>query len=299
MRWLVIAVACSACYRTAAPPAAPPAPLRHARTAADPLAFLPADAELVASVDAAQLRGSALWQKLEPAITAKLGDTLAAFAAECGYDPIAAIKRITLGISNARAPTPEAVIVLRGVDRDATLRCLERHADPRITVHAGIVTVRAGGAGQLLLAFATPQTAVLVIGAAVTEDKVARILDGGAPLRGVARFAELYGLVPGSQALWFVAVDAPRLFDQATAIGMVALVGAVDISNGLAGTIRLRLQTADLASTVLAMAQSQGAAAKQIFEDFDVTGEGPDVIVRLAMTQSQLDAVLMMLGFVT
>jgi len=106
MRWLLVAVACAACYRDAAPPAAPPEPPRHARTAADPLAFLPADAELVVSVDAAQLRSSALWQKVQPALTAKLGDMLAAFAAECGYDPVAAVKRITLGISNARARRP-------------------------------------------------------------------------------------------------------------------------------------------------------------------------------------------------
>jgi hypothetical protein len=297
MRWLLVAVACAACYRDAAPPAPPPPPPRHARTAVDPLAFLPADAELVVSVDAAQLRGSALWQKVQPALTAKLGDMLAAFAAECGYDPIAAIKRVTLGISNARAPTPEAVIVLRGVDRDATLRCLEHHADPRVTVHAGIVAVR-DGAAQMLLAFATAQTAVFVIGSAVTEDRVARIIEGGAPLRGVAKFQELYGLLPGNEALWFVATDAPRLFDQANGIGLVAMVGAVDISNGLAGTIRLRVAMPDIAITLVTMARAQAAAAKQIFEDFDVTGEGSDVIVRLAMTQSQLDAVLMMLGFV-
>jgi len=137
-----------------------------------------------------------------------------------------------------------------------------------------------------------------VIGSAVTEDRVARILEGGAPLRGVATFQDLYSLLPGNQALWFVATDAPRLFDQANAIGLVALVGAADISNGLAGTIRLRLATPDMATGVVAMAQAQSATAKQIFEDFDVTGEGADVIVRIAMTQSQLDAVLMMLGLV-
>src|SRR5687768_2298173 len=65
---LLVAVGCYRAERVAPPEPGKPvaAPVRHARTAADPLGFLPFDAQLVAHLDNVQLRQSSLWARFEP-----------------------------------------------------------------------------------------------------------------------------------------------------------------------------------------------------------------------------------------
>jgi hypothetical protein len=282
----------AACYRGAPPASAPPEPPHRVRTAADPFAFLPADAELVLSVDAAQLRASVVWERIEPSLRTKAGDALAAFVAKCGYDPVAAIKRITVALTKLRAQPPEGVVVLRGLDREATLRCITQRADPRFALHDGIVTTPFGALG-----FATASTAVVVIGTSGAEQALARILDGGAPLRATPRFRELFAYVQSGEALWFVL--AGSAFDQMATLGIrpLAVLGSASLANGFTGTLRVRLETPDMASNLVALAQSQSAMARQVLEEFEATAEDADVVVRLAMTQTQLDAVLTMLGW--
>jgi hypothetical protein len=296
VRALLPLVLVAACYRGGGPaPATPPEPPQRVRTAADPLAFLPADSELVVSIDAAQLRASMLWERIETTLRLAADDMLAAFLVHCGYDPVASVTRVTAGLRSVRARPVEGVMVLRGVDRDQTLKCLAELRDPRITIHGAFATLSYGEVS--ILGFATAQTLVVLTGRQASEQALARILDGGAPLRATPWFRELFGFVQTSEALWFV-LGASGFGQNATlGIRPLALLGAANLANGFTGTLRVRLETPDMASNLVALAQSQSATAKQVLEEFEATAEDADVVVRLSMTQTQLDAVLTMLGW--
>lgn len=69
------------------------------------LAWVPADARIVASIDIASLRGRPLWGALLPALTKHAQHVLAGMSAATGFDPSRQAQRLVVALPNE--PTPD------------------------------------------------------------------------------------------------------------------------------------------------------------------------------------------------
>src|SRR6478735_9205059 len=80
----------------------------------DDLSLLPADSEMVMGLNFAQLQQSALWKQFSPKLMDKMGSGLAEFKAACGFDPMEAIKSMSMGLKGVGGDVPDGVIIIHG-----------------------------------------------------------------------------------------------------------------------------------------------------------------------------------------
>jgi hypothetical protein len=311
MRKLALAAFVVGCYHEPAPrkPAPPPpAPValeqpRHVRTAQDPLGFLAIDSEIVMQLDLAQVRRSTLWTRFEPLVMAKAASTLDQIKLACGFDPLQMIRRVVVGMKHVDAPHPDTVIVLRGLERDRTMRCFVQTLgrDPTIaTMDQGIVVIpRKNGDTPLALAFADASTLLLVGGPDVTADTMRAVLEAGTPLRGSPGFLDMFDQLDHERAAWFLINGNAKALQQMAALGVSprGVFGSVDLTSGIAADLRLRTDDATKAQQFAAMVQGQLGAAKPFFDKIEVGVRDADIVFDLAMTDDQADKIItQMLG---
>ncbi len=292
-------IALAACYRDRAPDGAAGDRAAQDRTAAaaqsDELAFLPIDSEVVLGVDVRQVIGSPLWQHFEPQLMQWIGPDLQELRAACGFDPLAMLRSMTIGV---KVGDPvDGILVLRGLPRDKTLACIGRALAqlPGVTVEGGVVTVPSDGPGEspAVMAFAGASTLVIT----TSRARLDAAFTSGAPLRRSRAFAELWELVNPRDAVWGIVNGASRVFDSLSSFGLRprAVLGSVSLASGLAMTARMRLGSRDEATQLASLGQSQAAAVQSMAEKVEVGAEGTDVTLRIEMTTEQVDTVARMM----
>ena len=271
-------------------------------TIADPLGFLPIDSEVVVSLDADQLRGSELWRQFEPSLLAKAGSDLARFKALCGFDPITSIRGLTVGMKHVGQVNPDGVFVVHGVDRARMLACVGKvsSSEPGVTVDNGVVTAHASkdDPNVVVFQFVDASTAVCLVGPSATKELLARVVRGGAPLRGSPSFLAMLSLIDTQAALWGLVNGNSHVFDKTAGMGVKpkAVFGFLGLSDGLAMTLRMRLETAQEATSFVTLAQGQLGAAKMFFDKLEVTADDTDVVVGVGMTPAQVQMLAGLLG---
>ncbi|HWU87916.1 MAG TPA: hypothetical protein VN253_11605 [Kofleriaceae bacterium] len=277
---------------------------RYAASAADALAFLPADSEFVLGLDMRQVVASPLWKQFEQRLMQRVGKPLQEFKAACGYDPILTLRTMTIGVKVVRGDDPEGVFVVRGPDRDKTLGCMRSPVfakDGRtITVDRGVVTIPGKGAGDspTVMTFVDASTAVFMTGPQATRAQLEAALASGAPLRKSRAFSELWSGVDPKQTLWIVVNGSSKMFDPLASLAArpKSVVGSLSLANGLSASGRVRFDSADQATQYASMLQGQLGMAKPMVEEVDVAADGPDLTLRLAMTVSQIESIVAMMG---
>jgi len=299
MRSALVLCVLAACYHDAvpAPVASAPASAPRVRaTPSDPLGYLPVDSEVVVSLDANQLRASGLWKALEPVVSAKAGDGLARLRAQCSVDPLRSIKQVAIGFKGFEdAAGPSGVVVVRGLDRNVLMACMDRliEANPRITVASGVVAVKAvPGAHPGAFTFANASTLVVVLGPTASPEQLAAVIQGGSPMRGSPMFVELLGQIQVRSTAWFALNGNAKVFDKMSALGFrpAAITGSVVLANGFTGAVRMRLDSEDSARKLAALGQAQLGPAKALADEIALTADGADVVLRVVMSQGQLEA---------
>ena len=304
MRAIALAALLVGCYRESKPPPPQqpePQPLvvekpKHVRTAQDPLGFLPIDAEVVAHLDANQLRRSAIWARFEPTLTTKVGPTLDQFRIACGFDPVPMIRRVALAMKNIDAPHPDAVLVVRGIERDPTMRCIVQTIarDPSkltLKMEDGVLVMPPATPSDtpLAMSFADSTTLVFMTGPASSKDTMRAVLDSGSPLRNSPAFVQMFGMIDAKKAAWFLINGNASFLKNAGMLGikLKAVFGAFDLTSGIAANVRLRTSDPAEAQSFTTMAQGQLTAAKSFFERIDVTAEDADAVIDFALTDDQ------------
>jgi hypothetical protein len=293
-------IALAACYRDRAPDAPPGERTEEGRAAgaasSDELAFLPLDSELVLGLDVRQIVGSPLWKQLEPQLMDRIGPRLGEVRAACGYEPLAVLRNVTVGV---KLTEPfDGVIVVRGLPRDKTLACVTRVLPnrPGITVERGVVTVPSDGPNEppAVMAFANATTLVVT----TSRGKLDAALASGAPLRGSRAFTELWELVNARDAVWGVVNGASRAFASLASFGVRprAVLGSASLASGLALTGRMRLGSPDEATQLASLGQAQVSALQSMAEKVEVGSEGTDVTLRVEMTTAQVETIARMLS---
>lgn len=276
---------------------APKAP-DYTATIADPVGFLPLDAELVMGVDVDAVRTSPIWPPLSAKITASAGPQLASFQQMCGFDPMATVHRIRLGIKKLNADKPEGVIVISGLDRPQLMACLSKSNNGTALVEGDFVTFDAAKTGtQAAFAFVDASTMVISLGPTANKDQLKGVLAAGAPLRSSPAFGELLAKTDVEGGMWGVMNSNSSIFDQlAAGIGTrpKAVFGSVRLGPGLTANMHMRLDTPAAASQLANMANSQLGMVRGFVTKLDVTTEGADVVMAVAMDDQQLNALIMM-----
>ena len=288
---------------TVAPPVGntvAPKAVDYTATVADPLGFLPVDAEVILGLDVDSVRKSALWPQLAGRLSTAGGDRLRAFEATCGFDPMTTVHAITIGIKNLKQNTPDGVMVVHGLDRPQLMGCMakaQQKGDHKVMIEDGIVSIRGSETPPSTVAFAfvDASTVVAVIGPTASKAQLQAVLAAGVPLRTSPAFNELVKLTDLESSMWMILNGSSSVFDQAaSAIGSrpKAIMGSVNLGAGLTMNMRLRLEGAAQAQQFQQMINGQIGMVRAMFDKLDITTDAADIVVALAMSDQQLNNIV-------
>lgn len=268
---------------------------RNASLAAnEPLAFLPADSELVVGIDFQQVKQSPLWSRYSAEIPKFTGSALTDFKTKCGYDPIATLRGVSLGFKNI-SETPAGVLVVRGLDRDKTMACFpqifaSKAPAKQIKIDGAFITLPPEGGTSAVLTFVDASTMVFLMSPTASRAELEAALAAEAPLRKSAAFGALWTRVDAKQPVWGLVHGKALASLSSLGATPTALTGTINFASGVALNGRLQFASADQATQVATALQGQAGMAKAFVEKLDVAAAGNDVTFAVSMTTQQVDA---------
>jgi hypothetical protein len=284
-----------------------PAGTTGAVASGDDLSLLPLDSELVLGINVAQVQQSQLWKQfVEPKIMA--GDTMkkvGEFKAKCGFDPMTAVRSVSIGFKGLSGDKPDGVVVIHGVDKAKVWPCLDSMKAEMAT--DGTEYTRDGdvglfksskGAPPLAMTFVNDSTALAVIGSQATTAGVKAAAAGGSTLKSSAPFLELYNKVNANNSVWGLMNGNSKLFDKMSSVGVKpkAMFGSLNVTDGLNLDLRLRLESPDAAAQLTTMSKSQMQQAATMFDQIDVASDGSDVKYTVVLSNQKLQALIAKVG---
>jgi hypothetical protein len=266
----------------------------------DPLGFLPVDAQLVGGVDYAQVSASPLFKDLLAVAGGQGLAKLTEVTQKCGTPA-----SFSFAFKGIDGETPTGTIVFHGVDHakffTSCVPEMQQHAaqgkhDHQITVDGGdVVLIKApkmAGAGM----FATDTTFVMVVGPVADRATLTAAVASGVPLRKSQAFAEMFGKVDTKRAAWGVANGDVLKALSGMGVQAQGVFGTLALDNGVSVDGRLRLASADQASSLAGMVKSQAGQAAAFVDKLDINNDGPDVTLSLSMSAEKLKAIIAMAG---
>jgi hypothetical protein len=278
-----------------------PAGPDYSAAAADPVGFLPADADLVVGINLGQVQQSPLFKQFAPMFMDKVGAMLEKFKSWCDFDPLT-IQSVALGIRHLGTDDQDGVVVVRGIDKAKLMgQCLAKVKEAvagqgtQLAVDGDVITIK-NDKQVSVSSFVNDTTMVTVIG---KGDRAG--LDGalaaGAALRGSPVFAEMIGKVKTTDSVWAVANGNSKAFEKLAQNGLKAkaVFGSVNAAEGLTADVRMRVDSPEQATQLAGMGKSQAGQAEAFVDKLDITSEGPDVHLSVAMSGAKLQQVIGML----
>lgn len=296
---------------TTATPAGDPKPAGGGTTAADgdDLSLIPADSDVVLGLNFAQLQQSALWKQFGPKLMDKAGPGLAEFKATCGFDPMEAVKSVSIGMKNidsTGSTKPDGTIVIHGPDKAKVLACLDKNKDKaqadgtEIKMDGDVLFVKDKTGQTTALTFANNNTIVATMGTLATADGVKSAVKGGNGLKTSGTFTEMYSKLNPQDSLWFLVNGNAKFMEKSGSLGVKpkALFGSLNVTDGLALDMRIRLASPDEVKGFVGMAQGQigNPQVKQMFDQLDIVGDANDARVTVKMSQQKLQSLIAMVG---
>ncbi|HEU4733184.1 MAG TPA: hypothetical protein VFT22_35070 [Kofleriaceae bacterium] len=270
--------------------------------AADDLSLLPLDSELVLGVNLAQVQQSALWKQfVEPKLMS--GDAvkhMTEFKTKCGFDPMAAIKSVSVGMKGVGNDKPDGVVVIHGLDKARSWACLDANKD-EITKD-GTEYTKDGDVGifknkdgySAAVTFVNDSTAIAVLGDKANAAGVKAVAAGGSTLKSSPPFLDMYSKINSGDSLWLLMNGASKVFDKMATMGVKpkAMFGSLNVTDGLSLDLRMRLETPDAAAQLATMSKAQLQQAAKMFDKADVTSDGADVRYSIVLSSQKLQALI-------
>ena len=288
-----------------ATPEKPPAPAVQIVGGED-LALLPADSEMVMGLNFAQLKQSALWKQFSPKLMEKISGGLADFKAACGFDPIDAIQTVSLGMKGLGGDSPDGALVIHGPDKTKSMACIDKakaeakKKGSEVTLDGEVFTVKDKEGKTTAWTFVNQTTLLGVLGPTASKDSLLAAAKGTSALKSSPTFVEMYNKINTKESLWLlINGNAPFMAKAAQAgVKPKAIFGSVNVTDGLTLDMRIRLGSPDEATQLVNMAKGQtnNAQVKQMFDKLDVTVDGNDAKIALAMSQAKLQNMVNMVG---
>lgn len=272
----------------------------------DDLALLPADSEVVLGFNFAQLQQSGLWKEFLPKLKDKMSGQFAEMKAACGFDPLEAVKSFSIAMRNLDGGKPDGVLVMHGPSKAKVMGCTDKlkaeaaKNGSEVTVDGDVITVKDKNGETTAATFINDTTVIGVFGAKGTKDGVKAAAMGGSALKTSSSFMEMYSKIKPGQSLWLLVSGNSPALSKANAMGVKpkAVFGSVNITDGLAVDLRVRLGTPQEATQLVNMAKGQtgNAQVKSMFDTLDVVTDGNDAKITLAMSNQKLHGLIGMVG---
>jgi len=291
-------------------PTAAPRQIASRSVADADLAYVPADAEAVIGVNLTQLQHSALWQQF---VAKELRDSaeMKAFVTECGFDPLAALSHVTVGVKGlGHDGSVSGTVVVHGFTRAKAMECFDKRAvpeldkaGPHVTVDRGVALIdspdRASHAG---FTFLDDSTALVVFGpAAATRQGILDVASGTHGLRGTTGFSDALSDVNTDASMWAMLSDASEVVGSVngaispyTQQKLGTVYFSLDVTDALAFDAGVHLGSpADVARAVATITSQIDAldpnkTLRQYFDQLDVFADGSDLIFSVAIAGNQL-----------
>ena len=95
--------------------------------AKEDLAYLPVNSDVVATIDAAGMRSSALYGRFAPKLLGEISNEMGEFKKRCGFDPMDKLSALTVGVrpSASSDKMPAGVVVVHGFAESDLNKCYE------------------------------------------------------------------------------------------------------------------------------------------------------------------------------
>ena len=271
------------------------------------LSLLPVDSEMVIGLNIAQLQQSALWKQFSPKIMDKIAGNLADFKADCGFDPLDAVKSMAMGMKNmGGGGEPDGAIVIHGPDKAKVLACVDKEKDKakakgtEMSVDGDVVLMKDKNGATSAFTFVNDTTMLGVIGTKGNKDGVKEAAKGNSTLKWSQTFVDMYSKINTQDSLWMLINGNSPALAKAGGMGIKpkAVFGSLNITDGLTLDFRVRMATPDEAKSLVGMMQGQvgNPQVKQMFDTLDITGDGTDAKVTVKMSAQKLQAMVAMVG---
>ena len=282
------------------------APVSSVNGSSDDLSLLPVDSEMVLGLNFAQLQQSALWKQYSPKLMEKMAGGLAEFKAACGFDPLDALKSMSMGMKGLGGQKPDGAVVIHGPDKAKVLACLEKakteaaKKGTEITVDGDVFLVKDKSGDTSAFTFVNGNTLLGTMGSAGTKDGVLAAAKGTSALKTSQTFVEMYSKINTNESLWILMNGNSPVFSKMGSMGVKpkAIFGSINLTDGLTVDMRMRLATADEATSFVNMMKPQmtNPQVKSMVDKLDVGTEGTDVKVSVGMSSQKLQALIGMVG---
>nr|HEX4313431.1 hypothetical protein [Kofleriaceae bacterium] len=272
---------------------------------ADDLSLIPVDSDAVLGLNWHSLSASQAWKDLIAPKLASNPDAMAnldKFKALCGFDPMSTITSVTMGLKGIGQAHPDGVVVVHGLDKTKSKACFDKKnaekapKDAKVTVDGDVVLVTGSDGQTVAFMFADQSTLLVVVGSQATKDGIAKVAKGGSALKTSAAFTELYKKVNTSDTLWFLINGSAFAGKMPSGVNVKALFGSVNVTAGVAGDVRARMDSAATATSVTSMAQSQVQGLSSFVDKIAITADGSDVHIVAAMSETKLKSLASLMG---
>lgn len=274
----------------------------QAAPAGDDLSLLPVDSEIVMGLNFQQLQQSSLWKQfVEPKLlgNADFKARIAEAKDKCGIDPMAAVTRVSLGLKGLGSDKPDGVIVGHGLDKGKIAGCLDKlKTEKNLDVtQDGDVTILKHKGETIALTFVNDSTLLVGLGAVATKDGVTKAAAGTSALKTSAAFVEMYGKINARDSLWMLMNGNSAVFDNnPMGVKPKAVFGSVNVTDGLAVDMRMRLDSADQATQLAKGFEGQVAAMRAMVDKVEIGSDGADVKVVVALSSAKLQMLIAQFG---
>lgn len=264
----------------------------------DDLSLLPADADFVFGVNTAQILQSGLWKQFGAA--ALKGPSLGKLKEiqdKCGFDPVASVKKMTAGMRYTE-DKPSGVVVVRGVDKDKGLACIDKMKEPgaEVTRDGDLVFIKDRNL-TAVVSFVAGDTAVMVLGDQATAAGIKAVVAGNSGLKSTAWFEELYSKVKSNDSVWFVVNGKPmERADSMIGSKPKAAAGSINITDGIALEGKIVLDSAEAATKVATELKSKSQLVAAMVDKIDVTGDGSVVSYAVVVSNQKLQDMVKSFG---
>jgi len=271
--------------------------------AAGGLNVLPKDSDIVIGLNFQKLKSSALFKKYEATFTQSLGGKLEELKASCGADPVAHLDSVHIGIKSA---DKTFVAVVHGLDKKIAGDCVKKQVEKEkakgetaeALVEDNYIEIK-GKDGTVGLLFLDDKT--FVTGGkdekGLTKAELEPLVKQGSAnsVAGSKEFMELIGKTDTTDPLWMVASGNSEMLQKAP-MKFQAVFGSLEVTDSIKfeGAGRMtsdadaQKAAADLKGQVDAMKQSPMGG---MLGEITVNQTGPEVQIRVVMTQQQIDAI--------
>jgi len=212
------------------------------------------------------------------------------------------MKSMSVGLRGVGGNKPDGAIVIHGVDKSKSWACLDKMQDDMKKdgteyTKVGDVALFKSKTGETAAAtFVSDSTALIVLGDKANADGVKTVAAGDSALKKSPTFVDMYGKINTADSVWFLVNG--KVLDKGAAMGVKAkaIFGSVNVTDGLKMDMRMRLETPDAATQLATMAKGQAQQAAKMFDQLDVTSDGSEVKIVVALSSQKLQALIQQVG---